>query len=69
MVFSQPAKKADKTGIDLQNVCADGSVLLLKLKGGSLYGICKYAAGMMAPFPNAVVQKKDRLLRCGSAFV
>ena len=61
MMLPQPSKKADKTGVDLQNICADDTILSLELKRGPVYGIGKYAAGMVLQLRGMIIQHQYRL--------
>ena len=51
MVFSQPFQKADKPGINLQNVLADSSFLSFKLKSCPPDGVGKDPVGMVDKLP------------------
>ena len=63
MIFSQPFQKADKPGIDLQNILADSAFLSFKLKSRPPDGVGKDPAGMVDKLSCLIVQDQDGVLR------
>ena len=64
MVLAKPLQKADKPGVNPQNVRTGSTALPLELKSRAFYRIGKYSGGMMLKLSRAVIQDEQRVL-CG----
>ena len=69
MIFSQPSKKTDKTGIDLQNIRTDRSTFFIKFKGSPMDRIGENTTGMVLPFSLTIIKNQNGLLRSSLRFL
>ena len=61
MVFPQPLQKADKTGVNPEDILTEILFSVLKLKSSPADRIYKHTAGMVFQTPRPVSQNQNRM--------